>query len=54
MPTAFTFTGDKVPTVQVAFGTSAALGHEGTCGGAASGGNGFYGDQPDVLVTFID
>ncbi len=54
LPTAFTFTGDKVPTVQVAFGTSAALGHNGTCGGAAAGGNGFYGDQPDVLVTFID
>ena len=52
LPTPLNFTGVNIPTIKVAFGTDTALGHEGTCGGSAAGGNGFYGDEPDVTVTF--
>ena len=47
----------KIPTLQLAFGTSAALGYEGSSGGceAAIGQTqGLYGAKPDVTATVID
>ena len=47
----------KIPTLQLAFGTSAALGYEGSSGGcAATAGQtqGLYGAKPDVTATVID
>ena len=47
----------KIPTLKLAFGTSAALGYEGSSGGceAAIGQTqGLYGAKPDVTATVID
>ncbi len=47
----------KIPTLQLAFGTSAALGYEGSSGGcaaAAGQAQGLYGAKPDVTATVID
>ena len=47
----------KIPTLKLAFGTSAALGYEGSDGGceAAIGeAQGLYGAKPDVTATVID
>ena len=47
----------KIPTLKLAFGTSAALGYEGSDGGceAAIGQTqGLYGAKPDVTATVID
>ena len=47
----------KIPTLKIAFGTSAALGYEGSSGGceAAIGETqGLYGAKPDVTATVID
>ena len=47
----------KIPTLKIAFGTSAALAYEGSSGGctATIGQNqGLYGGKPDVTATIID
>ena len=47
----------KIPTLQLAFGTSAALGYEGSSGGCAATigqTQGLYGAKPDVTATVID
>ncbi|MDC3073839.1 hypothetical protein OA313_01800 [Candidatus Pelagibacter sp.] len=47
----------KIPTLQIAFGTSNALGYEGSSGGCtATVGQtqGLYGAKPDVTATVVD
>ena len=47
----------KIPTLKLAFGTSAALGYEGSDGGCAATigqTQGLYGAKPDVTATVID
>ena len=47
----------KIPTLKIAFGTSNALGYEGSSGGctAAIGQtHGLYGAKPDVTATVVD
>ena len=47
----------KIPTLKLAFGTSAALGYEGSSGGCTATigqSQGLYGAKPDVTATVID
>ena len=47
----------KIPTLKLAFGTSGALGYEGSSGGCAATigqTQGLYGAKPDVTATVID
>ena len=47
----------KIPTLKLAFGTSGALGYEGSSGGCAATigqTQGLYGAKPDVTATVVD
>ena len=52
MDAPFVFTGNKISTVKVAFGTTIALGLSQACGTTGAAVKGFYGETPDVTVTF--